>query len=88
MDHDPLGAVPAMYRHIRMRGLMPCCFDSVGTSRRLTRPGAQLQCQVCQAVMTVDDAGAWCWEEVRFLGDTPSMPSQSNRPSVSSEGQA
>jgi len=88
MDHDPLGPMPAMHRHIRMRGLMSCCFDTVGTSRRMTQPGSQIQCHVCRAVLAVDDVGAWRWQEVTFLGDTPSAPSPSTRPSVASEGQA
>ena len=87
MDVDPLGPIPAMYRHIRMRGLMSCCFDSVGTSKRVTQPGSQLQCHVCQAVLAVDDVGAWCWQEVTFLDDSPAAPSPS-RQSVAAEGQA
>jgi len=85
MDDDPLGPMPAMYRHIRMRGLMSCCVDSVETSRRLTGPGAQLQCHICQAILAVDEAGAWCWQEVTFLGDTPSPPSRSIRQAVRAE---
>jgi hypothetical protein len=38
--------------------------------------------------MAVDDVGAWCWQEVTFLGDTPSAPNLSFRPSVAAEGQA
>ncbi len=54
----------------------------------MTQPGSQIQCHVCQAVLAVDDVGAWCWQEVTFLGDTPTAPSPSTRASVASEGQA
>ena len=79
--------MPAMYRHIRRRGLMSCCFESIGTSQRLTYPGAELQCHVCQAVLAVDQAGAWRWQEVTFLGDAPSAPYRSIGTSVSAERQ-
>jgi hypothetical protein len=87
MDHDPHRAMPASYRHIRLRGLMPCCVESISTSRRLIRPGAQLQCHICQAVLAVDEAGAWCWQEVTFLGDRPAIPKRSAHRGIRSEGQ-
>ena len=59
MDNDPRGTMPAKYRHVRRTGLLKCCMDSVQASGRLTGPGAQLQCHVCQAIVEVDEAGAW-----------------------------
>jgi hypothetical protein len=58
---DPLGTMPARYRPVRLPGLLKCCVESVQASGRLTGPGEQLQCHVCQAVLEVDQAGAWCW---------------------------
>jgi hypothetical protein len=54
-------ALPARERHIRRRGLLPCCFESVNLSQRLTVPMSQLQCRDCQAILQVDLAGAWTW---------------------------
>ena len=61
---DSQRPLPARYRHVRRRGFMPCCVTSVLASQRLTRPGSELQCRVCQAILVVDDAGAWCYEGV------------------------
>lgn len=58
---DLQGALPAQYRPLRRLGLMPCCGASVVASRRITRPGSELQCRVCQAVYVVDVAGCWCY---------------------------
>jgi hypothetical protein len=40
---------------------MPCCGASVVASKRVTRPGSELQCRVCQAIFVVDVAGCWCY---------------------------
>ena len=36
---------------------MPCCVVSVQTSKRLTRPGSEFQCPVCQASYAVSSGG-------------------------------
>jgi hypothetical protein len=56
---DFQGPLPAHLRHLRRSGSMPCCVASVQASKRLTRPGSEFQCQVCQAIYVVDDAGCW-----------------------------
>ena len=58
---DLQGPVPAQCRHMRRLGLMPCCADSVLASRRLTNPGSEFQCRICQAIYVVDAAGCWCY---------------------------
>ena len=58
---DFQGPLPAHLRHLRRLGLMPCCVASVQTSKRLTSPGSEFQCRVCQAIYVVDDAGCWCY---------------------------
>lgn len=65
MPVDSGAAVPARYRHVRMRGLLRCCVESIEASGRLTQAGSQLQCHVCEAVVVVDNAGAWCWQKDR-----------------------
>ena len=67
MHHDPRGIMPANYRHMRLPGLLKCCMQSIQASGRLTRPGTQLQCHVCQAVVEVDQAGAWALAEHHHL---------------------
>ena len=57
---------------------MSCCVESITTSRRLTYPGAELQCRTCQALLTVDQAGAWRWQEVTFLDDAATAPHLTN----------
>ena len=60
MQELPEG-LPARYRPLRRLGLMPCCGASVLASTRITRPGSELQCRVCQAIFVVDAAGCWCY---------------------------
>jgi len=62
MAVDSGAAVPARYRHVRLRGLLRCCVESIEASERLTRTGSQMQCHVCEAIVMVDDAGAWRWQ--------------------------
>lgn len=57
---DLQGTLPARYRNVRRQGFMPCCVASVRASKRLTTPGSQLECRVCQATFVVDEAGSWC----------------------------
>ena len=58
---DSQEPVPAQFRHVRRLGVMPCCLDTVLASKRLTRPGSEFQCRVCQAIYAVDAAGCWCY---------------------------
>ena len=62
MPVDSGAVVPARYRHVRLRGLLQCCVESIEASGRLTQTGSQMQCHVCEAVVVVDDAGAWRWQ--------------------------
>jgi len=63
MPGDSGAAVPARYRHVRLRGLLRCCVESIETSARLTQTGSQMQCHLCEAVVVVDDARAWRWQQ-------------------------
>jgi len=75
---DLLDALPARYRPLRRLGLMPCCGASVLASKRVTRPGSELQCRVCQAIYVVDVAGCWCFHG-KLTTLTPTSQHHQNR---------